>query len=131
MVPQATGAPGSGRLVGILPLTLSSSFPSLCPTWQARTYRLGERDAGDSTVKEANSNDVQSVQRHRVPDAHVWRQLLLGETRGGGGWDSHRHSPFPGGHNLGKSFNSVQTACFRDLELCPFPTAVQGHGLCG
>lgn len=43
----------------------------------APTYRLGERNAGDGPVKKPGSNDVQCVQRHRVPDAHVWGQLLF------------------------------------------------------
>lgn len=46
--------------------------PGLLPT-----HRFGECDTGDGPVKKPDANDVQRVQSHRVPDAHVWGQLLL------------------------------------------------------
>lgn len=41
------------------------------------TYRFWEGDAGDSPVEEAYANDMQSIQCHGIPDAHMWWQLLL------------------------------------------------------
>lgn len=46
-------------------------------THMARTYRFWECNTGDCSVKKTYSNDVQSIQCHRIPDAHVWGQLLF------------------------------------------------------
>lgn len=48
-----------------------------CDTHRARTYGFWECDTGDGSVKKPDSDDVQRVQRHGIPDAHVWGQLLL------------------------------------------------------
>lgn len=46
-------------------------------THMARTYRFWECNTGDCSVKKTYSNDVESIQCHRIPDAHMWGQLLF------------------------------------------------------
>lgn len=42
------------------------------------SYRFGEGHAGDRAVEHPGADDVQRVEAHRVPDAHVRSQELNG-----------------------------------------------------